>query len=194
VGFYRVSPTRRPSKTPCELSEEGVVPPSRSPQPPANHWRGVHAGSSIEETRVARRAYIVHAIGAGSCLRLNPKPRRLLLHRHPIGASLPLVRQRVVERCDRRREGRWPTPGAWSTPSSSTPPSMRALEDNLRSALQASPASRQDVFWTASRRQMSRASRPAHSQCSAIGQNCRCRLVFEFSYIPYSIFHFLDML
>eukprot|EP00964_Phaeocystis_antarctica_P022372 scaffold12412_cov75-Phaeocystis_antarctica.AAC.1 len=36
---------------------------------------------------------------------------------------------------------------------------------------------------------MSRASRPAHSQCSAIGQNCRCRLVFEFSYILYSIFH-----
>ena len=45
------------------------------------------------------------------------------------------------------------------------------------------------LFWTASRRQMSRASRPAHSQCSAIGQNCRCRLVFEFSYILYSIFH-----
>ena len=66
---------------------------------------------------------------------------------------------------------------------------MRALEDNLRSALQASPASRQDVFWTASRRQMSRASRPAHSQCSAIGQNCRCRLVFEFSYFLYSIFY-----
>ena len=41
---------------------------------------------------------------------------------------------------------------------------------------------------------MSRASRPAHSQCSAIGQNCRCRLVFEFSYILYSIFHFLDIL
>ena len=36
---------------------------------------------------------------------------------------------------------------------------------------------------------MSRASRPAHSQCSAIGQNCRSRLVFEFSYILYSIFH-----
>ena len=45
------------------------------------------------------------------------------------------------------------------------------------------------LFWTASRRQMSRASRPAHSQCSAIGQNCRCRLAFEFSYILYSIFH-----
>eukprot|EP00964_Phaeocystis_antarctica_P061605 scaffold36825_cov62-Phaeocystis_antarctica.AAC.1 len=30
---------------------------------------------------------------------------------------------------------------------------------------------------------MSRASRPAHSQCLAIGQNCRCRLAFEFSYI-----------
>eukprot|EP00964_Phaeocystis_antarctica_P078321 scaffold48711_cov44-Phaeocystis_antarctica.AAC.1 len=28
----------------------------------------------------------------------------------------------------------------------------RGLQDNLRSALQASPASRQDVFWTASRR------------------------------------------
>ena len=41
---------------------------------------------------------------------------------------------------------------------------------------------------------MSRASRPAHSQCSAIGQNCRCRLVFEFSYFLYSIFHFLDIL
>ena len=53
-------------------------------------WRGVHAGRpSIEETRVARRAYIVHAIGAGTCLRLNPKPRRLLLHRHPIGATSP---------------------------------------------------------------------------------------------------------
>ena len=38
---------------------------------------------SIGETRVARRAYIVHAIGAGTCLRLNPKPRRLLLHPHP---------------------------------------------------------------------------------------------------------------
>jgi hypothetical protein len=70
----------------------------------------------------------------------------------------------------------------------------RGLQDNLRSAMQASPASRQDVFWTASRRQMSRASRPAHSQCSAIGQNCRCRLVFEFSYFLYSIFHFLDIL
>ena len=45
------------------------------------------------------------------------------------------------------------------------------------------------LFWTASRRKMSRASRPAHSQCSAIGQNCRSRLVFEFSYILYSIFH-----
>ena len=65
----------------------------------------------------------------------------------------------------------------------------RGLQDNLRSALQASPASRQDVFWTASGRQMSRASRPAHSQCSAIGQNCRCRLVFEFSYFLYSIFY-----
>ena len=65
----------------------------------------------------------------------------------------------------------------------------RGLQDNLRGALQASPASRQDVFWTASRRQMSRASRPAHSQCSAIGQNCRCRLVFEFSYFLYSIFY-----
>ena len=42
------------------------------------------------------------------------------------------------------------------------------------------------LFWTASRRQMSRASRPAHSQCSAIGQNCRCRLVSSF---VYSIFH-----
>ena len=41
---------------------------------------------------------------------------------------------------------------------------------------------------------MSRASRPAHSQCSAIGQNCRCRLVFEFSYFLYYIFHFLDIL
>jgi hypothetical protein len=64
----------------------------------------------------------------------------------------------------------------------------RGLQDNLRSALQASPASRQDVFWTASRRQMSRASRPAHSQCSAIGQNCRCMLVFV-SYFLYSIFY-----
>ena len=68
----------------------------------------------------------------------------------------------------------------------------RGLQDNLRSTLQASPVSCQParcLFWTASRRQMSRASRPAHSQCSAIGQNCRCRLVFEFSYILYSIFH-----
>ena len=27
-----------------------------------------------------------------------------------------------------------------------------------------------------------------------VGQNCRCRLVFEFSYFLYSIFHFLDIL
>ena len=69
----------------------------------------------------------------------------------------------------------------------------RGLQDNLRSTLQASPAAllpaARCLFWTASRRQMSRASRPAHSQCSAIGQNCRCRLGFELSYILYSIFH-----
>ena len=101
-----------------------------------------------------------------------------------------------VERRDRRRDGRWPTPahlvrGVLLQAARHFP---RGLQDNLRSAMQASPASRQDVFWTASRRQMSRASRPAHSQCSAIGQNCRCRLIFEFSYFLYSIFHFLDIL
>ena len=48
----------------------------------------------------------------------------------------------------------------------------RGLQDNLRSDLQAYllPAGKMSlqVFWTASRRQMSRASRSAHSQCSAI--------------------------
>ena len=99
-----------------------------------------------------------------------------------------------VERRDRRRDGQWPTPGTWSTPSSSTSLSTRASRQSAwcPAGLSCQPA--RDAFWTASRQQMSRASRPAHSQCSAIGQNCRCRLVFEFSYFLSSIFHLLDML
>ena len=102
---------------------------------------------SIGETRVARRAYIVHAIGAGTCLRLNPKPRRLLLHPHPNDGRLaPGPPTSSVVIAAGPVDGRHLVRGVLLQAARHFP---RGLQDNLHSAMQASPASRQDVFWTA---------------------------------------------